>query len=209
VPAWVIVYCKGRAAPVTAAALLAAVRGADILTFAESYGVEEHEAAIRDTLARLDAEDWEGGADWDEIELFVEPDDWSRPIQAHRHTDPEYVAEAVGEEREWLEDDDSPGAAAVRAYLDGVREEVAFEMALGQVWNLPGLIASIAAAHVARVADGLIRHEDHTWWRIAPSGAWERIHNVTREGAPCLKLLFRFRRYHRRREGACRPCAYC
>jgi hypothetical protein len=149
-PARVLVYCKKSVADVTAEMLVYELRGADLMTLAESLDIPEgEEAAVEKMWAHLHIEPDGGALNGLEIHWH----DHQRPIQIEcRPALPGEIEETLDD----LPDSDLPGAVRVRAHLEATEEIVALEMGLDGSHHLAATISEVVAFYLAVRGDGIV-----------------------------------------------------
>jgi hypothetical protein len=156
-PSWITIYCRKSVAALSAEQVRAgmvdqdpsASAGADYLTLAESYDVDE--AEVKPALANLRVSG-EG------LDLEVQYREAGRPIVVHHWA-------TVGRVKEELEE-----ALEVRAPPESVRERlaqtteiVALELGFSMLEDMGVVLAYELARYIAQKGDGLIVDDDNVW----------------------------------------------
>jgi hypothetical protein len=162
--AWMSVYCASSVSAVTAADILADLSDADVCTIAEGFGIEDAEA-VGAAMAKLRIEPASDPQDvW--LRLSVRPAEY-RPVVIHRWSAPSRVETERAEALEQLDAVAGEGIGRVRSHLGRSVEVVGLELGWSQLDSIEIVLAWLVAEYLARVGQGLIRHECGSWWAMA------------------------------------------
>ena len=163
-PAWLTVYARRSADPVTPARLLAELRAADLETLAEAHDVAPKLARAAEAALRVDGETLDG------LEIRYRAPEL-RPIQVQVWTSPARVAEEIEE----LHDGGRSLPQEIEAVLEEVMEVVAFELGFGMYDDMGIVIAWEAARIVAHATRGVVRDDDKRWSLVDERGSFRHL----------------------------------